>query len=250
MELIQMYSMSNNGLYIFTKNNKNVYSLNRIESIRHNCSPIILFEKLPCLSTNISFGNKDEFEYNFLNSTNKEPTVSYLHWHSLPVLCLSFSTDGSYLLSGGHECVLVKWLFRKSEPTFRPRLGAPIIYVTSSNNQTFYACTHSDNTLHLIGSNLSIQRTIGGINHMFLPQQASLPAGIHAFNCQQALVMNSGKPDYLQFTSSDNGKLLYNLDIVGENYVSPNEIAEQCISTDIKRLAIDPSDLFLIFIKK
>jgi hypothetical protein len=31
--------------------------------------------------------------------------------------------------------------------------------------------------LHLIGSNLSIQQTIGGINHMFLPQQASLPAG-------------------------------------------------------------------------
>ncbi|CAF1251334.1 unnamed protein product [Rotaria sordida] len=295
MELIQMYSMSNNGLYIFTKNNKNVYSLNRIESIRHNCSPIILFEKLPCLSTNISFGNKDEFGI-FINAdgtiiyilniktnqlkthaitkqnlsyhdkitcsqihpneeclalgTQSESTVSYLHWHSLPVLCLSFSTDGSYLLSGGHECVLVKWLFRKSEPTFRPRLGAPIIYVTSSNDQTFYVCTHSDNTLHLIGSNLSIQRTIGGINHIFLPQQASLPAGIHAFNCQQALVMNRGKPDYLQFTSSDNGKLLYNLDIIGENYVSQNEIAEQCIFTDIKRLAIDPSGLFLIFIKK
>ncbi|CAF1390598.1 unnamed protein product [Rotaria sordida] len=81
---------------------------------------------------------------------------------------------------------------------------------------------------------------------MFLPQQASLPAGIHAFNCQQALVMNSGKPDYLQFTSIDNGKLLYNLDIVGENYVSPNEIAEQCIFTDIKRLTIDPTDTWLV----
>ncbi|CAF1373922.1 unnamed protein product [Rotaria sordida] len=243
MELIQMYSMSNNSLYIFTKNNKNVYSLNRIESIRHNCSPIILFDKTS-MFTNKYFIWVNS--YNFLNSTNKEPTVSYLHWHSLPVLCLSFSTDGSYLLSGGHECVLVKWLFRKSEPTFRPRLGAPIIHVTSSNDQTFYACTHSDNTLHLIGSNLSIQRTIGGINHMFLPQQASLPAGIHAFNCQQALVMKSGKPDYLQFTSSDNGKLLYNLDIVGENYVSPNEIAEQCIFTDIKRLTIDPTDTWLV----
>ncbi len=132
--------------------------------------------------------------YNFLNSATKEPTISYLHWHSLPVICLSFSFDGSYLLSGGHECVLVKWLYRKSEPTFRPRLGAPIIHVTSSNDQTFYVCTHSDNSmsnriyskkkflcfllaLHLIGSNLSIQQTIGGINHMFLPQQASLPAG-------------------------------------------------------------------------
>ena len=85
--------------------------------------------------------------YNFLNSTNKELRISYLHWHSLPVLCLSFSYDGSYLLSGGHECVLVKWLYKKSEPTFRPRLGAPIIHVTSSNDQTFYASTHSDNCI-------------------------------------------------------------------------------------------------------
>ena len=55
--------------------------------------------------------------------------------------------SGSYLLSGGHECVLVKWLYRKSEPTFRPRLGAPIIHLISSNDQTFYACTHSDNCM-------------------------------------------------------------------------------------------------------
>ncbi|CAF4150298.1 unnamed protein product, partial [Rotaria sordida] len=113
---------------------------------------------------------------NFINSTNKEPTISYLHWHSLPVICLAFSFDGSYLLSGGNECVLVKWLYRKSEPTFRPRLGAPIIHLSSSNDQTFYVSTHSDNCLHIIGSNLSIEQTIGGINHIFLPQQASLPA--------------------------------------------------------------------------
>ena len=31
--------------------------------------------------------------------------------------------------------------------------------------------------LHLIESNLSISQTISAINHMFLPQQASLPAG-------------------------------------------------------------------------
>lgn len=70
--------------------------------------------------------------------------------------------------------------------------------------------------------------------------------------------MNSGKPGYLQFISIDNEKLLYNveriiilfcllsfiyfqLDIVGENYVSPNDITEQYIFTDIKRLSIDPT---------
>ncbi len=88
------------------------------------------------------------FRYNYL----KETTISYLHWHSLPVLCLSFSFDGSYLLSGGYECVLVKWIYKKSEPTFRPRLGSPIIHLTSSNDQTFYVSTHSDNGNWIINS--------------------------------------------------------------------------------------------------
>ncbi|CAF1215594.1 unnamed protein product [Adineta ricciae] len=306
IELIHLSSISNHGLYVFGKNTKNVYSLNRIESIRHKCSPTVLFDKLPCLPTNISFDQKGEYGlfinsegstiyllnllnlqiktysitkqnlsyhekvtcarihpteeclalgtqsgrivlwYNYLNSSNKEPTISYLHWHSLPVICLTFSFDGSYLFSAGHECVLVKWLYRKSEPTFCPRLGASILHVNSSNDQTFYVTTHSDNTIHLIGSNLSILQTIGGINQMFLPQQASLPAGIHVFARQQALVMNSGKPGYLQFMSMENGKLLYNLDIVGENYVSPNEITDQCLFTDIKRLILDPTDTWLV----
>jgi hypothetical protein len=34
------------------------------------------------------------------------------------------------------------------------------------------------------------------------------------------------------------------LDIVGENYVSPNEITEECLFTDIKRLSIDPTGFY------
>ncbi|CAF4317860.1 unnamed protein product, partial [Rotaria sp. Silwood2] len=69
---------------------------------------------------------------------------------------------------------------------------------------------------------------------------------IHVFSRQQALVMNSGKPVYLQFMLIENGKLFYNLDIVGENYVSPNEITDQCLLTDIKRLIVDPTDTWLV----
>ncbi|CAF3612038.1 unnamed protein product, partial [Rotaria sp. Silwood2] len=58
--------------------------------------------------------------------------------------------------------------------------------------------------------------------------------------------MNSGKPVYLQFMLIENGKLFYNLDIVGENYVSPNEITDQCLLTDIKRLIVDPTDTWLV----
>ncbi|CAF1273241.1 unnamed protein product [Rotaria sordida] len=63
---------------------------------------------------------------------------------------------------------------------------------------------------------------------------------------QESIVMNSGKPGYLQFMSINNGKLIYYLDIVQENYVSPNDINDQCLFTDIKRLAIDPTDKWLV----
>lgn len=35
-----------------------------------------------------------------------------LHWHASAVGCLSFSPDGTYLLSGGREGVLVMWQVR------------------------------------------------------------------------------------------------------------------------------------------
>ena len=91
--------------------------------------------------------------YSFLN---KEIQMSYLHWHSLSVNCLSFSFDGSYLLSGGNECVLVKWILNKNEPTILPRLGSPLIYLTSSQDQTFYVSTHVDNCKFLSSSSFVI----------------------------------------------------------------------------------------------
>ncbi|CAF4160826.1 unnamed protein product [Rotaria sordida] len=63
---------------------------------------------------------------------------------------------------------------------------------------------------------------------------------------QESIVLNSGKPAYLQFISINNGKLLYYLDIVQENDVSPNDITDQCLFTDIKRLAIDRTDKWLV----
>lgn len=114
---------------------------------------------------------------------NKEVQTSYLHWHSLSVNCLNFSSDGSYLLSGGNECVLVKWILNKNEPTFLPRLGSSIIYLNSSQDQTFYVSTHLDNCIfilfsknckidlickgiHLIGSHFVIQQTISAVNQI------------------------------------------------------------------------------------
>lgn len=99
--------------------------------------------------------------YNYLaSSSNQEdesvkkvtkkllkPAMSVLHWHSLPVISLSFTTEGSYLLSGGHECVLVKWLFKTGQKEFKPRLGAPLSEIASSFDSTFFVTKHLDNSI-------------------------------------------------------------------------------------------------------
>ena len=72
--------------------------------------------------------------------------MTVLHWHSLSVLSLAFSTEGSYLLSGGHECVLVKWLTKTGQKDFKPRLGAPINEITCSLDNTLYVSRHVDNS--------------------------------------------------------------------------------------------------------
>ena len=53
--------------------------------------------------------------------------------------------SGSYLLSGGHECVLVKWQMNSEHKDFLPRLGSPLHSIASSPDGTLYVTSHTDN---------------------------------------------------------------------------------------------------------
>ncbi|GIL68600.1 hypothetical protein Vafri_21848 [Volvox africanus] len=57
----------------------------------------------------------------------QEPPVTTVHWHAHPVGALAFSEDGTYLLSGGEEGVLVLWHLETNGRSFLPRLGGPIL---------------------------------------------------------------------------------------------------------------------------
>ncbi|ORY76995.1 WD40-repeat-containing domain protein [Protomyces lactucae-debilis] len=49
-----------------------------------------------------------------------------LHWHAQACTTLQFALDGAYLLSGGHEGVLVLWQLATSGKQFLPRVGTAI----------------------------------------------------------------------------------------------------------------------------
>jgi len=61
--------------------------------------------------------------------------------------CIVLSFWGSYLLSSGYECVLVKWMTETTlkKPDTLPRLSAPIVNISCSPDNQLYAVSYIDN---------------------------------------------------------------------------------------------------------
>lgn len=71
--------------------------------------------------------------------------MTKLHWHAHAVSDLCFSTDGTNLLSGGEEGVLVVWTLATGSKHFRPRLGAPIVGVACCQGDHTFAVSLANN---------------------------------------------------------------------------------------------------------
>ncbi|XP_069110726.1 WD repeat-containing protein 75-like isoform X1 [Argopecten irradians] len=168
-----------------------------------------------------------------------------LHWHALPVLDLTFTTEGSYLLSGGHECVLVKWQYNSEYRDFRPRLGAPLCHVTISPDNLLYATSHHDNVIHLLSSNFSVVQVFQGLTKTnLIDKQNGYPAGLNFDPRSKALVLN-GKPGHLQFYSVHSDKQLYNLDIVCQNYISAENVKRPLDVTEVVKAEFNSTGSWL-----
>lgn len=64
-----------------------------------------------------------------------------LKWHIDSVLSLTFTDDGSYLLSGGWEKVLSFWQLATNMQQFLPRLNGVIVDIDTIGNGKFYSLT-------------------------------------------------------------------------------------------------------------
>ena len=81
----------------------------------------------------------------------KSLLCSTLHWHAQPVRCLCFTADGSYLLSGGMESVLVFWQLDGYHRSYLPRLSAPINYILPiSGTDARIAIAGDDNAVRIV----------------------------------------------------------------------------------------------------
>lgn len=91
---------------------------------------------------------------------------SILHWHHLPVRCLSYMADGSYLLSGGEETVLVIWQLDTGHKQFLPHLGEKIAFISISPNHRFYCISLDDNSIRFVNTiSQNVEQVIQGLQY-------------------------------------------------------------------------------------
>jgi len=107
--------------------------------------------------------------------------TSLSHWHSHAVADLTFTRNGSHLLSGGEEAVLVLWRLEDfsgiglDSKTFLPRLGTPISSISLiekvDTNEPGALVTGLDGTLMIVNiATMSLSKTLK------LPKMYQLPA--------------------------------------------------------------------------
>lgn len=174
--------------------------------------------------------------WNFL--TRNEVVKSTYSWHALPVLDVHFTAEGSQLLSGGHECVLVKWKYNSKEREYLPRLRAPIDHVICSpDNQIFVTC-HQDNCVNLISNTFELLNVIDGLSLCHLQSQVLVRRSVRLlYDPRTKALVTNGRVGHLQFYSIEADKQLYNLDIVQENYTSPEDLSKPLYPTEVTNAA-------------
>ncbi|XP_028250286.1 WD repeat-containing protein 75 isoform X2 [Parambassis ranga] len=200
-------------VYFFRKEKSYTFSLkeDNKKGGRNTFTCVACHPKDDCIATGHEDG-KIRLWRNF--NHKKEYTYSTLHWHHSAVSSLCFTPEGTNLLSGGVESVLVQWRYnQESQRDFLPRLGAAITHIAVSPDGALFCTSHSDNKISIIQSCVKVSAVIQG-----LVKGESVKTDLIVDPRSKALVLN-GKPGHLQFYSLHRDKLLYNLDIVQQEYI-------------------------------
>ncbi|XP_047670571.1 WD repeat-containing protein 75 [Tachysurus fulvidraco] len=200
-------------VYFFRKQKTFRFSLKATDKkgARNAFTCVACHPKDDCIATGHEDG-KIRLWRNF--NQKKEYTYSTQHWHHDAVNTLCFTPEGTHLLSGGVESVLVQWHCSEvNKKDFLPRLGGAIFHISVSADGQTYSTSHSDNKITIIHCSFKVSAVIQGLVH-----GDAIHTELMIDPRSKALVLN-GKPGQLQFYSLQRDKQLYSLDIVQQEYI-------------------------------
>lgn len=80
------------------------------------------------------------------------PAPRVLHWHRSAVSSVKFSPDGSYLISGGKETVLVLWQLETGKKQYLPHLMSEIERISVNALGDRYALQMGDNSIMVLST--------------------------------------------------------------------------------------------------
>ena len=91
-----------------------------------------------------------------------------VHWHSNSVKALTFTPEGSFLLSGGEEGVLVRWHIRSNggrlmKKDFLPRLGSAIVSITCYDESSWVVGLADSTKLFVDGAQWRVDHVVRGV---------------------------------------------------------------------------------------
>ncbi|KAK4046297.1 NET1-associated nuclear protein 1 [Microbotryomycetes sp. JL201] len=157
------------------------------------------------------------------------PATATFHWHAHAVAALAFTPSGAYLMSGGEEAVLVMWQLHTGHHEFVPRLGAPILALSITDNSVTeqqIAARLRDGSVVFVGSQkLRISKTISGLkadpvrsDDIARRSDVHLPLAFDPLT--RSLVLSAGHPSSLQFYSPADDAQTLELEVAPSNRVS------------------------------
>lgn len=143
------------------------------------------------------------------------PRFTKLHWHAFPVRSLGFSPDGTALISGGNEAVLVVWQLQTGKPRFRPRLGARLVQVMQSPDSRHYLVASDDNTIHLVSAvDFELEQSVFGLKSVTALVKATAGRPPVMFVCQaDGVVGVQAAPGSLQLWNAASNRMLVEIDV-------------------------------------
>ncbi|KAF7592839.1 hypothetical protein BBP40_012374 [Aspergillus hancockii] len=175
------------------------------------------------------------------HESGKTLTPRRLHWHREPVNVVRWSRDGNYVISGGHESVMVLWQLDTGRKQFLPHLSSPICNIVVSATGNSYVIKLADNSIIALSAReLQPFATITGLQSyshtnkskigMYLPSTAA--AVLHPQNPDRLLVT---VPASRQVTHEGhhltNSCVLQTYDIRSNNHISRQALARTNATT-------------------